>query len=332
MNERKRTLDILRGIGIFLMVFDHVGWGSFVHGYIQSFHMPLFFIASGYLWKNENTVNLIRKRFKTLMVPYFIFSGFYLLLQQITLFSTGNDFMSSLRAVLIYPTDIDCMPIAPALWFLPCMFFSSIVYSYLSKLKRQYKRNVVVGIAVIGMVYSSMSNIMLPFALEPLSVAIAFMLFGEIIRECENDVSKWIDRYWVIFILFITGALLAILNGSVDMRSARYHNCALYIINSIMGYLTYWGISKKIDANMIRIPRICVQKLTFFSRYAMGYICMNQLSIMLLDKLLKTFVADGLIFKIVSKVGVFTITMISIEYITKQIMNSKFKFILGRRS
>ena len=68
-----QSLDVLRGIGIFLMVFDHVGWGSAVHTYIQSFHMPLFFIVSGYLWKNEDVFQVIKKRFKTLMIPYIFF-------------------------------------------------------------------------------------------------------------------------------------------------------------------------------------------------------------------------------------------------------------------
>lgn len=61
MKTRDQSLDILRGMGIFLMVFDHVGWGTTVHTYIQSFHMTLFFIVSGYLWKNEKLSSLAKK-------------------------------------------------------------------------------------------------------------------------------------------------------------------------------------------------------------------------------------------------------------------------------
>jgi uncharacterized membrane protein len=35
MKKRNQSLDILRGIGILLMVFDHVNWGYAVHIYVN---------------------------------------------------------------------------------------------------------------------------------------------------------------------------------------------------------------------------------------------------------------------------------------------------------
>ena len=62
MRERNKELDLLKGIAVFLMVFDHVGWGKAVHTYIQSFHMPLFFIVSGYLWKDGQSIEKVIKK------------------------------------------------------------------------------------------------------------------------------------------------------------------------------------------------------------------------------------------------------------------------------
>lgn len=248
MKKRDQSLDILRGIGIFLMVFDHVGWGSFVHIYIQSFHMPLFFIVSGYLWKNEDLSSLAKKRFKTLMIPYAVFATCFLLLQIVPVLGGGHRFLNSLKAVLLYPTDIDNMPIAPALWFLPCMFLTSISYSLLSRLDFKLKSSIIVFIAALGMVYSSLNDSMLPFAIEPMTVALGCMLVGELIKKNNNRVMEWLDKSWIIILLLIVEAMLAILNGSVDMRSARYHNCFLYLFNGIAGTLAYWGIAKRISS------------------------------------------------------------------------------------
>ena len=72
---RIKELDVIKAVGIFLMIFDHVWWGDLAHIYIQSFHMPVFFIVSGYLWKpGQNTSRIARRRFKTIMVPYFSFA------------------------------------------------------------------------------------------------------------------------------------------------------------------------------------------------------------------------------------------------------------------
>lgn len=251
MNKRDQSLDILRGIGIFLMVFDHVGWGSFAHTYIQSFHMPLFFIVSGYLWKNEALSSLAKKRFKTLMIPYAVFATAFLLLQIAPVLGGEQSFRRSLKAVLLYPTDIDNMPIAPALWFLPCMFSASIVYSLLSRLDFKSKACTIVCISTLGMTYSQLFDRMLPFAIEPMTVALGFMMVGELIKKNNYSVMDWLDKSWIIILLLVE-AMLAILNGSVDMRSARYHNCFLYLLNGIAGTLAYWGIAKKISSISIQ--------------------------------------------------------------------------------
>lgn len=328
MKTRDQSLDILRGMGIFLMVFDHVGWGTAVHTYIQSFHMPLFFIVSGYLWKNEKLSILAKKRFKTLLIPYFIFAFAYLFLQLIPVLNIGNTHLNSVQAVLLFPTDIDNMPIAPALWFLPCMFWTSIVYSLMSRLNYKMKVVCVVGITTLGMIFSSLSDFMLPFTIEPLTVALGFMLVGEFIKRNQDKLIGWLDKSWLIFILLIVEAILAILNRSVDMRSARYHNCVLFIVNSIVGTMAFLGIARKIRAMSAKILW-GVQWLSFLSQDAMGFICMNQLFIMLFSKALKIFIPAGAIALIACKTVTFIVTMAVISWLTQIIMSSRFRIILG---
>ena len=38
-----KYIDILRGIGIIIMVSGHIGFGGKFDRYIHTFHMPLFF-------------------------------------------------------------------------------------------------------------------------------------------------------------------------------------------------------------------------------------------------------------------------------------------------
>lgn len=82
--ERKKELDIIKGCGILLMVIGHSGF-PFWH-FIYLFHMPIFFIASGYVFNSSYSQNydsiktFVYKRIKSLWLPFFTFSSFFLLL------------------------------------------------------------------------------------------------------------------------------------------------------------------------------------------------------------------------------------------------------------
>ena len=74
--KRNPTIDILRGIAIFLVVFGHISHIGWTKTYIWGFHIPIFFFISGMLF-NENKynsiTNFIKSKFKTLIIPYGIF-------------------------------------------------------------------------------------------------------------------------------------------------------------------------------------------------------------------------------------------------------------------
>lgn len=46
---RLEYIDILKGIGIILMIMGHIGFGGIFDFYIHAFNMPLFFFVSGYM-------------------------------------------------------------------------------------------------------------------------------------------------------------------------------------------------------------------------------------------------------------------------------------------
>jgi len=83
-NSRNVEIDILKGIGILLMVAGHSGV-PFTR-FIYLFHMAIFFIASGYCYKVyysdslENTLIFMKKRFISLWIPYVFWGILYTVL------------------------------------------------------------------------------------------------------------------------------------------------------------------------------------------------------------------------------------------------------------
>jgi fucose 4-O-acetylase-like acetyltransferase len=87
--KRITYIDMAKGIGILLVVFGHSGFPSpAVNQWISSFHMPLFFLLSGILLSHTNAhekplKDTIKKKARTILVPYLFFSIFSILFSAI---------------------------------------------------------------------------------------------------------------------------------------------------------------------------------------------------------------------------------------------------------
>ena len=65
--------DIAKGMGMILVIIGHMPLKNrYLINFIYSFHMPLFFIISGYFFKYRENKECIKNIFKKLILPYFI--------------------------------------------------------------------------------------------------------------------------------------------------------------------------------------------------------------------------------------------------------------------
>lgn len=71
-------LDLAKCIGIYLMIVAHGPLLVNTHArtIIYSFHMPLFFIISGYLYKQLSLVDTFKRDWVRLLLPYLILNLF----------------------------------------------------------------------------------------------------------------------------------------------------------------------------------------------------------------------------------------------------------------
>lgn len=74
-------IDWAKTIGIFLVILGHGGLvNENIRQVIYSFHMPLFFIISGILYKPLSFAVTIKKYYRRLIIPYLIMNGVCLLI------------------------------------------------------------------------------------------------------------------------------------------------------------------------------------------------------------------------------------------------------------
>lgn len=70
MNQRLNWIDYIKVLCISLMVLCHVGLKGYSHQLIYAFHMPVFYLISGYLYKPRNWKTTLR----CFMVPIVVIS------------------------------------------------------------------------------------------------------------------------------------------------------------------------------------------------------------------------------------------------------------------
>ena len=91
--EKKRIdyFDIAKGIGIILMILGHMSLqNEYLKNFIYSFHMPLFFIISGYFFKQRDNKVCMKNILKKLIVPYIVTCVFIIAYKVFRLILDGN--------------------------------------------------------------------------------------------------------------------------------------------------------------------------------------------------------------------------------------------------
>lgn len=245
-DTRIPTLDILKGVGVYLVIMGHlynpeqVGQG--VWDWIYSFHMPLFFMISGYLFRKKTFKSFFLNKIKTIWLPY-----------------TALYFFSIIFYTLIYPSEIASLYMIVKgyilsgsylissgshnfpLWFLPHLMIASVIFFFLAKINNLKVFSLCIGvIALFTIPYQSLfSNTECILELIVLPVSITFMGIGYLFKRYENQIKTLkIDGVLFTFI----GSLIAYTNrGSSVMKINSY----LYFVGAVATVYGLYRIVKK---------------------------------------------------------------------------------------
>ena len=237
--KRLNWIDQAKGFTIFLVVYGHNF--PITEKYIYSFHMPLFIMISGFFHPNISSFENLKKRFKSIMIPYFIWS----ILLYIFWFFLGRAYgdsgklnlspIKNLIGVFYSQGDRDYMDWGIPLWFLPCIFSTFVIYFFLRKNKLLSSIGLFL-IPLIGFSYSYFNAKNLIWSLNIAMVALFFYWFGNYFFEKILNLSS----KHTIIIMILMGLINLFFynyNSKVDMFRANYGNEFYFILNGISGSL-----------------------------------------------------------------------------------------------
>lgn len=251
--ERKHYIDIFRGIGMLLVVYGHIIRIYPDRSYIWTFHMPLFFFISGLTFmpdKYDSIKAFIKRRGIFLLIPYLIF---YLICVPLwvafTVLYKGNLSTTDLlkEYLLMFYGNITAS--GGALWFLPCLFTTEIIYWNINAYLSRYLQLPVSILLMILGYFIIQINIDLPFGIN---IALLAIPFYSIAYLSKDSIERWKQSNmisWIIpFVLLFIVQLYLFRYSGLDLALYYIENIFTYIpmaLSAIIFYLIICFIIKK---------------------------------------------------------------------------------------
>ena len=285
--NRNAAIDIYKGIGIILVMMGHIGFGDLSSYIAHAFHMPMFFLVSGFLYHRKEEIGKrewIWQKAISLLCPYFIFGfinyGIFLIMQLIKKQSLTID-------PIIHLFSVNTTGLASgSLWFFTALLVSNILFFIINQVVKNY---VLLGIIVFSVSYTGIwmtTNLptRLPYAIDAGMVGLGLFYVGYLLKIFKD--RKRIQQLLElspggIALGVILFSVLILNNGEINMRKGLYHNSLLFWINAIGGSILVFSISAYCNGlkdSSFPILKWLIRLVQDIGKYSMMYVCMNDLA------------------------------------------------------
>ena len=257
--ERELTFDVLKGIGILLVFVAH----TFVKGvspYIMTFHMPLFFIVSGYFYKPKPLVKQIKADSRRLIVPFLFIS---IITQLLIVFQERY-----VGHPIIHPD-------SPA-WFLIALFGAKFFYTIICFYFPQHKLIVsfwlssvpcllVKCIALSSWIIVSLSCV----------CAVFFIAIGDCVRQYDILLKLKAHKAITVFFSFLLWLISSIFGG-VDLHLCHFKLWFVDFAGACAGtYICYVISASLVNKTLKPFPFLSIigyYSLIVYSFHAIEYV------------------------------------------------------------
>ncbi|MEA9755484.1 acyltransferase family protein [Xanthomonas campestris pv. raphani] len=283
--SRDPRIDATKAIAILLVVFCHAK--GVPHGmtlFAYSFHVPLFFLvsgwlAAGYASRTTSLLQTITKQARGLLVPYVVFY----LLGYVYWLLTRNIGEKAARwgshpwwepIVSMFTGVGPDLYVQPPLWFLPVMLVTVIGYVLL---RRWMPPLVIAAVAVVlawfWMNWFPLQHMRLFWGLDVLPVSLCFYALGALLIHVSPYLPTSLPgSALVTVVLAALVAWLAGVNGRIDVNMLEFgRQHAVLLLSAVAGSLMVicaarlvqeWAWLQWIGRNTLLI--LCTHMLVFF--------------------------------------------------------------------
>lgn len=246
MKTRLNNLDWIRGLAVLWVVIVHI---SLNYGIIQfgvpregcnifdwlSFYMVPFFVVSGYFFSPRES--FVKTRAQKLLVPYVFFSFWGIFIYEVNSLITQHS--------LSFFSLKNALPTAALFCNTPCWFFWSlfwicILYNFISKIKKNYVKNVIVAFCFfIALGLEGKDQVV---GCGNIFLGIVYFHIGLLFRRFELDLK----RKWVFIVALIVYGIISFFypqQFSFVLDLLTKGNFVINFIFSIAAMIVLWNVA-----------------------------------------------------------------------------------------
>ncbi|WP_420367379.1 acyltransferase family protein [Curtobacterium sp. L1-20] len=216
---RSVAVDALRAIGVVAIVAGH-NWGGreWVNPLLYTWHVPIFFVVTGYLWKPGRTTSFeAKRRAETLLIPYVV----WLVVVTVVWFAVRHAIGWPITRDLV--TDVAkggwyaARPYS-AYWFFTALFFACVFVRFTERVHALLP----FFVAILGVMWATVDAGSVAHLWEGIGLAVPAMIFivaGQLLRQYRSTVTKPLATGIVLAVpAFLLGALGVL--APLNMKSA----------------------------------------------------------------------------------------------------------------
>ncbi len=253
-------LDQLKAISMYMVILGHSLLKFKKYGlckFIYSFHMPLFFMISGFTfnpYKYSSVIDCVKDKLIKLAYPYVMLNLLVIPLWYINM-ETGmiaEDSFPTILSGILYSNNSVFRAPSNATWFIMTLFLAEIIYYTLFYFFRDDKSVFLMSciLCVIGVIAPLEHEVHdAPFHLDVSLVAQFFYGCGHLLRKNFNLIQEFFNNNtcFKVVVLILTGVLFCFLNKNVDFSVEVYSNFIYTLISSFTISITLFYLFAKLD-------------------------------------------------------------------------------------
>ena len=293
MKKRIDWIDVGKYIGIMFVMASHMeACKEVFRVFFSPFFLAIFFFCSGYLYRgNEDFKTFIKKKFKQLVIPWFIYSNLNIILSGIKSFKHHeHSFLTEIYRNLLQIRFYD-----ERLWFIPALFVTFIAFYFVEKhYRKHHDYSTLVICFVLSFlrdVYKTFMNPMLlpwhltslPWHIDYIPSSLLFMFMGYMFKDKWEDTFDKYNNYANISIVSIIYLLIVYVVYYSNHTYTFYNEYLIDTIRHIVGLILIVAISKKIKTN---------RYISYVGANTIVYFCIHNKFITLFETIFKVFIKD----------------------------------------